>query len=91
MKKVTLIRLLMVIVVFQACQENEVRPLDFSEVNIEVDVETEVCSPEPGLLIAYGLVERMIALTDYDEVRIFQGDIMLPDEQIGRMLGIEDG
>ncbi len=88
----------MVIVVFQACQENEVRPLDFSEVNIEVDVETdicdcltEVCSPEPGLLIAYGLVERMIALTDYDEVRIFQGDIMLPDEQIGRMLGIEDG
>lgn len=32
----------MVIVVFQACQENEVRPLDFSEGNIEVDVETDI-------------------------------------------------
>lgn len=98
MKKATLIRLLMVILVFQSFQENEVRSLDFSEGNTEVDVEadifdclTENYSTEPGLLIAYGLLERTIALTDYDEIEIFQRDIMHPDEQIGRMLGIEDG
>lgn len=84
----------MVILVFQACQENEVKPLDFSEESTgtdNCDCLTEVYSPEPGSLITYGSGEQSITLTNYDGLNLFQGDIILTEEQIVRMTAVENG
>lgn len=83
-----LCNLLMATVFFQACQESKLELMDSSEASI-CDCLPEIYSTEPGSLITYGSGEKEITLTHYDGINVFQGDILLTEEQIIRMTATE--
>lgn len=83
----------LLVLLFSACMQND----DTSETSIALptneivscDCSIEQYSDEPGMIEVLG--DGVMTVSNYDGIRVFEGDIVLTDEQILRLSAQEQG